>query len=231
MPVPTNLRRLQAMANFAYLTTATTRITFPMLHEPGYDSKLHTIACGRWGIPLLWFPLFQRGDLLTEDVEVDGRIWRDPAPVVETSTALERLRASIPRLNSVFQAQGSLSRLAELLREAIASTERPFLTLEPHQIAYMEPAAPKRFYELFERTLAYFEQPETALSINELLTLTPCVSEPDLPFPDPDDFRGRDYDAEGFELLGMLLGRAYFRPVPWDRRQKTIKPTGGEPWA
>jgi hypothetical protein len=189
------------------------------LQEPGYNAELYTIAGAAWGIPLLWLPLFRPCDLMVEDVTVEGGpTYRDPAPVVETAVALTRLAASVARLNAVFREQGPLDRHAELLREAIACTGRPFVTLEPEAIAWM--GDPKAFYERLERALAYFEGPDTPRGREDLLYLTPAVSEEGLPFPAPDGFFDRgEYEVEEAEMMHFLLGEAWLRPLPWDSRR------------
>jgi hypothetical protein len=206
------------MPNKAWLTTAATRRTFPRLQETGYDAERHTIVGAGWGIPLLWLPLFRPADLLIEDVTVErGRTYRDPAPVVETAVALTRLTASVAQLNGVFGTQGPLDRHAELLSEAIASTHRPFVTLEPEEIAWM--GEPKQFYERLTLALGYFDGPDTPRGREDLLYLTPTVNEPDLPFPVPHGFFDRDdYDAEEAQLMHFLLGEAWLRPLSWDSR-------------
>lgn len=204
------------MGNKAWLTTAARRQTFPRLQEPGYDPARHTVACCTWGIPLLWLPLFRPADLLMEDVTVEGgRTYRDPAPVAETAVALARLAEAVPRLNALFPGQGPLDRYAALLREAVASTGRPFLTLEAEQLAWM--GEPNAYYRRLGRALAYFDEPETPQGRDDLLYLTPTVSEPDLPFPDPQAVWENDGpDVEDLELLGFLLGERWERPVPWE---------------
>jgi hypothetical protein len=206
------------MPNKAWLTTAATRTTFPQLREPGYTPELHTVAGAAWGIPLLWLPLFRPCDLLVEDVMVEGgTTYRDPAPVVETTVALTRLAGSVTRLNSAFRKQGPLDRHADLLQEAIASTGRPFVTLEAEAIAWM--GDPRVFYERLERAFAYFEEQDTQQGRNDLLYVTPTVSEETLPFPAPDGFFDReDYDVEEAEMIHFLLGEARLRPLPWDSR-------------
>jgi hypothetical protein len=209
------------MPNKAWLTTAATKNTFPRLREPGYNAELHTVAGAAWGIPLLWLPLFRPCDLMMEDVTVEEgrtyRTYRDPVPVVEAAVALTRLADSIARLNDVFHEQGSLDRHAALIGAAIASTGRPFVTLEPEAVAWM--GDPKVFYESLERALAYFEEPDTPRGRKALLDLTPGVSEKDLPFPAPDGFFDReDYEVEEAEMMHLLLGEAWLRPLPWDSR-------------
>src|SRR5205823_5399102 len=143
-----------------------------------------TVACCTWGIPLLWLPLFRPADFLVEDVTVEsGRTYRDPAPVAETPLALARLEEAVPRLNAAFAEQGALDRHTALLREAIVSTGRPFLTLEAEALAWA--GEPHEFYRWLERALAYFDEPDSPRGREDLLYLTPTVSEPDLPFPDP----------------------------------------------
>jgi hypothetical protein len=204
------------MPNKAWLTTAATRTTFPRLQELGYTPELHTIAGAAWGIPLLWLPLFRPCDLLVEEVTVEGgATYRDPAPVVETAVALTRLAGSVARLNAVFREQGPLDRHAALLREAIASTSRPFVTLEPEEIAWM--GDPRDFYGRLERAFACFDERDTPQGRKDLLYVTPTVSEENLPFPAPDGFFDRaDYEIEEAEMIHFLLGEAWVRPLPWD---------------
>lgn len=206
------------MPNKVWLTTAATRITFPRLQEPGYKPELHTVAGAAWGIPLLWLPLFRPCDLLVEDVTVEGgRVYRDPVPVVDTTLALTRLADSVVRLNAVFRKQGPLNRHATLLAQAIESTGRPFVTLEPEAVAWMDDA--KAFYERLKRSLAYFERPDTPRGRQDLMQLTPTVSEEDMPFPAPDAFFDRkDFEVEEAEMIHFLLGEAWLRPLPWDSR-------------
>jgi hypothetical protein len=204
------------VGNKAWLTTAARRLTFPRLQEPHYDAARHTVACCTWGIPLLWLPLFRLSDFLVEDVTVEpGRTYRDPAPVVGAPTALARLAGAVPRLNAVFHEQGSLDRHAAMLGEAIVSTGRPFLTLEAEELAWSgEPGA---FYGRLERTLAYFERPDSPAGRGDLLYLTPTVSEPDMPFPQPEEvWQGEETDIEVVEMLRFLLGERWERQVPWE---------------
>jgi hypothetical protein len=206
------------MGNKAWLTTAATRQSFPSLQEPGYDAARHTVACCTWGIPLLWLPLFRPSDMLVESVTVQsGRTYRDPAPVVETPTALERLAGAVARLNEVFGEQGSVDQYAAMLREAVASAARPFVTLEAQELAW--PGEPEEFYRRLERALAYFDRPDSREARDDLLYLTPTVSEPDMPFPAPEEvWGGEDAGVEALEMLRFLVGERWVRPVPWEPR-------------
>ncbi len=202
------------MGNKAWLTTAATRQTYPSLQEPAYNAARHSVACCDWGIPLLWLPLFRPSDLLVESVTVEcGKTYRDPAPVVDTPRALERLAGAVARLDALFREQGSVARYAAMLREAIASTARPFVTLEAAALAGA--GAPEEFYRNLERALAYLDQPDSYEGRHELLYLTPTVSEPEMPFPNPEEV-GEESDIEGMEMLRFLLGERWERPVPWE---------------
>ncbi len=209
----------RCMGNKAWLTTAATRQTFPSLQEPGYDAARHTVACCTWGIPLLWLPLFRPSDLLVEEVTVEGgKTYRDPAPVVETPRALQRLASAVAPLDAVFREQGSVGRYAAMLQEAIASTARPFVTLEAQELAWS--GEPEEFSRRVERALAYFDRPDSREGRDDLLYLTPTVSEPDMPFPAPEAvWAGEDSGVEAVEMLGFLVGEGWVRPVPWEPRR------------
>jgi hypothetical protein len=211
------------VANFAWLTTAAYRHTFPRVRELGYEPELHTVARCAWSVPLLWLPLFRVGDLTVEDVTLeDGRTLHDPAPVVETKVALKRLARAVPRLNALYPRRGRLNRHAELLRAAVASTNRPFVTLEAFELAWMFSGASgaKRYYAHLEQAFAYFDGPDTPQTRATLLRMTPADIEPDIAFPDPYGYFDRPVDdSEEADVVEFLLGRAWLRSLPWESRR------------
>lgn len=205
------------MANWAWLTTAATRQTFPRLQDPKYDARRHTVARCQYGIALLWLPLFRPSDILVEDVAVEGgKTYRDPAPVVNIPMALARLADAVPRLNAIFRSRGPLDRYARLLHKAIASIRRPFITLEAEELAWW--GQPEGYYRRLKRALAYFEHEDSPTWRKALLSMTCPVAEPTLPFPDPVSVWDGD-DLEAQEIVYFLLGEGYERPVPWKPRR------------
>jgi hypothetical protein len=153
---------------------------------------------------------------LIEDVRVEsGTTYRDPAPIVETTTALARLDSAVQRLNAIFREQGSVEQYATMLGEAIASTSRPFITLEAEELAWA--GEPDEFYRWVERAFAYFDGPDSRAGQDDLLYLTPTLSEPDMPFPTPEAvWESEEWGIEGMEMLRFLLGEKWERPVPWE---------------
>ena len=65
---------------------------------------------------------------------------------------------------------------------------------------------PDEFYRRLRRALAYFDEPDSAEGRTDLLYLTPTVSEPEMPFPDPAGWGSESLEVESAEILRFLVG-------------------------
>ena len=201
------------MSNNAYLCCARKRHTYPQFREEDYDSEEQTVAFCRYSVSLLWFCLFRPEDILVEDLEYEGEIYRDPAPVVHREQVAQRLAEAVPRIEGLFVSADALPEYVAMFQQAIDAVdeEYPFLTIELQEVACM--VDPQPYYRQVEKILQYMAGAEVG-DVKKLLAEL-CAIQFDRPLPSPNDFAMKDMPEEEWENLTWLLGGEEFRDLPW----------------
>jgi hypothetical protein len=177
--------------------------------------------------------LFRESDISEQGVP--GKGGTTPllsAPVVSADIALARLPQSVAAFAAILPHLPSMEPHGAMLASAIASTSRPFVSIELLDLEYG--VGPDEFWPAFRHCLRGFEDPLCSLPephrgflrslfrrpkqlswVDSLTTVTSLRF--DAPFP-PADLLLDEGDAEDDELWnhGHLFGESLYRPVPWE---------------
>lgn len=200
------------MGNNAYLCTSNQPDVYPTRTEPGYDPSQQTVACDVDAIPLLWLMLFRASDQRDQPVTTEeGRVTLR-APVAPTEVALARLTPSMAALALAFPEMPSLKEQAELLRQAVESTQRQFVSLELLEVEYME--GPAVFWPIFRHCLLGFENPSMTIEKPQTSLLSKFFKGT-LTWQDSLK-RITKVSLDSEIPTARLLGAKYERPVPWE---------------
>jgi len=210
------------MANSAYLCCTGKEHTYPSGQQPNYDPKCQTVAHCDYAVPLLWIAIYRIEDIRIDELEVEGQILREPAPVVHRRLVARRLEESTPRIETVFPQSGSLVEHAKLLRTAIAEIDSSYsyVTIEMEEIACLVSG----FHGTFRRLLQFMggadvpDVRELMVRVTELHT--------DREFLSLSRFAGEDLPKEDWENLAHLLGGELYRDLPWIPK---AEPPGEDP--
>ncbi len=201
------------MANRAYLCCTSKKHTYPSFQEADYDPESQTVALCAYAIPLLWIAIYRAEDIIVDELEVEGQIVREPAPVVNRSQVVARLEEAIPRIESVFPQNGPLLEHARLLGTAISEIEPAYqyVTIEMEEIACL--GVPRDFHGTFRRLLQFMggvEMPDAREALEQITSI-----HADREFVPVSRFAETDLPNEDWENLARLLGDEHYRDLPW----------------
>lgn len=208
------------MPNSAYLCCGIAERIYPSLQEGDYDPKEQTVACSAYCIPLLWFTCFRPEDWREATVkDDDGNDIRVAAPVVERRHLQQRLKESLPRLESLFISSVSLKSHAKALRESIATINRAFrfLTVEWEEIAGM---ADHLRFDQQARQIFQFMTGEDVAGVRDMI-LEMSAFDADRPFLSISAIaKTKNLPIEDWNNLHSLLGSELYRDALWIPKQE-----------
>jgi hypothetical protein len=207
------------MANSVYLSCALKEHTYPSFQESDFDSDEQTLAYCEHLVPLLWLAVFRPEDIRVDELrDEDGKVYREPAPVVARSKVAARLKEAVPRIEAVFPKNGSLKHHSKALADAVKPVDKRFrwLTMELQEVASMIDA--KKFYASVEKALQFMGGEEVPKARDLLVELSDIHA--DRKFHPPSAFAEGDLEDEDEQNLVRLLGDELMRPVPWFPKPK-----------
>lgn len=212
------------MANRAYLCCTSKKHTYPSFQEPDYDPKSQTVALCAYAVPLLWIAIYRAEDIIVDELEVEGQIVREPAPVVNRSQVVARLEEATSRLESMFPQNGPLREHSRLLGTAISEIDPAFqyVTIEMEEIACL--GVPRDFHGTFRRLLQFMgglEMPDAREVLEQITSI-----HSDREFVPVSRFAEADLPNEDWENLARLLGAEHHRDLPWIPK---AEPPGDDP--
>jgi hypothetical protein len=204
------------VANYAYLCTTNVETIYPAFADEFYDPAISTVARCERNVPLMWFALFRRKDLVTHTFSTDDGPYVVTAPITSRDHAIRQLEQSVPRLEALFAGRGRLSDYASLLVKALRDMDSRYLTIEWDEIDVITEGGLLAEASAAMASLDPTTPPNPVMDRKRLLRLS-GIGRRDQPFPaaklaiNPDT----DLKEESF-LHSRLIGSSYLRPVPWE---------------
>jgi hypothetical protein len=202
------------MGNSSYLCVTDKKLTYPSLNDVDYKYEEQTISMDVYAVPLLWICLFKENDLVKETIESDGYTYNVVSPLTETDKALENLEKSEAFLCDLFRPESLTKEYFEMLKEAISSAGKKYVTVEIQEIACMD--GEEEYYKNFKEAIRLIERQEINETTRQsILTITDLRLKKI--FPKADIFVNNQNftDDEGWNHA-RLLGAGLFREVPWE---------------
>jgi hypothetical protein len=202
------------MGNSSYLCGTDKKLTYPSFKDADYKSEEQTIAMDVYAVPLLWLCLFKQNDLVKETLENEGYVYNLVSPLTETERALENLEKSESFLCKLFEKERLTKKYFEMLKQAISSTRKKYITAEIQEIACLEEE--EKYYQKFREAIELIERQEMSEATRQSIVRISDLRL-DKVFPDADIFTNNQSftDDEGWNHT-RLLGASLFRQVPWE---------------
>jgi hypothetical protein len=207
------------MPNTAYLVCGLAERIYPSEQEGDYEPEQQTVASCPLAIPMLWLACFRPEDWKVATLKTEEGEIQVSAPSVERRLVQDRLKESVPRLESLFPGSGSFKSHAKAFRDTIASVHHAYryLTIEWDEVSGMsDPAEFDRSASQILKFMAGEEVPEA----RDLLVAISCF-DPDRKMPSVSAIAKQpDLPIEDWNNLYALAGCDYFREVLWIPKQE-----------
>ena len=201
------------MANRSYLVVTDDDTIYPSTAEKDYNPDTQIVAQGVYCVPLLWLGLFRPADMRMQHFSVHGESITGVGPVVPIKTALAQLNRSVAMYDQMFP-DGRFADYCDLLRKAVVSMGRKYVTVELEEIADM--GDPVTFYNDIRIALRALNGDESlATGRDKLIKISEISSK--IPIPPARCLLGGPPVSDDQVLAhSKIIGCSWVRPVPWE---------------